>query len=127
MKKFQNVIVFFSISMLFDVTSSFSNGNSFGPLSSPIYLQNKSDNYCTRVYFTKDNQFKQADVLPGTKQEFDSLTLKSNVSVTVFPSRKCGGKGKYFGRYPVSQEIKGTESYTLIIVDDKGIRLQPSN
>ncbi|WP_158305113.1 hypothetical protein [Dickeya dadantii] len=124
MKKLHNIIVFFSLSMLLDVTSSFSNNNEFGPLSSPIYLQNNSTNFCARVYYTKnDNQYGQTDVLPKDKRQFYPLKLNSTVSVTVFPSRKCGGKGIYFSTYPVSQEVKGAKSYTLITVDDKGIHL----
>ncbi|MEI7063788.1 hypothetical protein [Dickeya chrysanthemi] len=125
MKKLQNVIVFFSLSMLFDVTSSFSKGISSGPLSSPIYVENDSTNFCARVYYTKnDNQYGKKDVLPKDKQEFYPLKLNSYVSVTAFPSLKCGGKGIYFSTYPVSQEVKGAKRYTLIIVDNSRIHLQ---
>ncbi|WP_155886639.1 hypothetical protein [Dickeya chrysanthemi] len=125
MKKLHNIIIFFSLSMLLDITSSFSNNNESGPLSSPIYLKNNSTGFCARVYYTKnDNQYGQTDVLPKDKPEFYPLKLNSTVSVTVFPSRKCGGKGIYFSPFPVSQEIEGKKNSTVIIVDDKGIRLQ---
>ncbi|MCI4030431.1 hypothetical protein [Dickeya dianthicola] len=124
MKKLKGVMVFFAISTLFDVTNSFSNNNAFGPLSSPIYLKNDSTSFCVRVYYTKnDNQYGKTDVLPKNKQGFYPLKLDSYVSVTVFRSRKCGGEGKDFSKYPVSREVRGKKNYTLIIVNDEGIHL----
>ncbi|MGM3190308.1 hypothetical protein ACS25B_05050 [Dickeya dadantii subsp. dieffenbachiae] len=128
MKKLQNVIILFAISTLFNVTSSFSNNNEFGPLSSPVYLQNNSTNFCVRVFYTKnDNQYGQTDVAPKDRREFYPLKLNSTVSVTAFPSSKCGGQGKYFRTYPVGQETKGKKTNTTIIVDDKGIHFQSSD